>query len=319
MDEAKERDLVSIVIPCFNSEQWVDKAIKSALAQTWLSKEIIVIDDGSTDGSYEIIRKFKEHIRFERKEHAGVCATRNDGMSIAKGQWIQFLDADDILHPQRLEILIRAHRQWPTADFVWALNEQFSGECVPNSFLHSYRQEGAQASLSTSPLEAAYAPSAALFRADFLRKVGQWNEDLVRWVDLEYHARIARACRSYVKVSTPLYGYRQHTGRQISNANRTGQNIKSAIDSLERTKKALTCKEIPLDQRDACLFPFYVQLARAAASNGDRITFSHCLNEASELSHRLTFRLKAKLARTYSKLFGVKSTSRLITFALQQR
>ena len=95
--------LVSILIPCFNADQWVGQAIESALAQTWQDKEIIVVDDGSTDRSLEIIRSFEGRVRWETGPNRGGGTARNRLLELAKGEWLQYLDADDFLLPQKLE------------------------------------------------------------------------------------------------------------------------------------------------------------------------------------------------------------------------
>jgi glycosyltransferase involved in cell wall biosynthesis len=94
-----DRPLVSILIPCHNAENWIAEAIESGIAQTWPAKEIIVLDDGSTDRSLDIIRGFGERIRSEAAKHRGGNATRNRLLELARGDWIQYLDADDYLRP----------------------------------------------------------------------------------------------------------------------------------------------------------------------------------------------------------------------------
>jgi hypothetical protein len=165
---------------------------------------------------------------------------------------------------------------------------------------------------SGSPLEAAYAPSASLFRIEFLKQVGPWDESLRRWVDLEYHARIARECAVFVKVDLPLYGYRQHSGPQISKANRSHEGFESALQSLTLTHKVLLESSIPRAETDACLFPFYVQLARSAANNGDQIAFRSCLNRAEELSAKRTFKFKSKLTKLCAHILGLGLTTKII-------
>jgi glycosyltransferase involved in cell wall biosynthesis len=95
--------LVSIIIPCYNAQDCVRDAIKSALEQTYDNKEIIVIDDGSTDQSLSVIREFGGSIRWETGVNRGGAAARNRGMAIAKGSIVQFLDADDMLDSQKLK------------------------------------------------------------------------------------------------------------------------------------------------------------------------------------------------------------------------
>jgi glycosyltransferase involved in cell wall biosynthesis len=89
--------LVSILIPCYNAERWIACAIESTLAQTWSTKEIIVVDDGSTDRSLEVIQKFDRWIRWETGPNRGANVARNRLLEVARGQWLQYLDADDYL------------------------------------------------------------------------------------------------------------------------------------------------------------------------------------------------------------------------------
>ncbi|HEX5400010.1 MAG TPA: glycosyltransferase [Verrucomicrobiae bacterium] len=91
--------LVSIIIPCYNAETWIEESIQSALDQTWPNKEVIVIDDGSKDGSLEKIKSFDGKIRWESGPNRGGCVARNRGVELARGDWIQFLDADDVMLP----------------------------------------------------------------------------------------------------------------------------------------------------------------------------------------------------------------------------
>ena len=94
--------LVSILIPCYNAQQWIGEAIESALAQTWSSTEVIVVDDGSTDGSPDVIRSYGGRIRWESGPNRGGNHTRNRLLELAKGEWVQYLDADDYLLPTKI-------------------------------------------------------------------------------------------------------------------------------------------------------------------------------------------------------------------------
>jgi glycosyltransferase involved in cell wall biosynthesis len=93
---------VSICIPCFNTARWIAQAVQSALDQTWSNKEVIVVDDGSTDGSVEILETFGTKLRLIRGPHRGSNAARNEALRVATGEWIQFLDADDFLLPEKI-------------------------------------------------------------------------------------------------------------------------------------------------------------------------------------------------------------------------
>ena len=94
--------LVTIAIPCYNNGQWLRQAIESALAQTWPALEVIVVDDGSTDDSREVARTFGDRIRTLTTGHLGAPHARNQALAQARGEWLQFLDADDYLEPEKI-------------------------------------------------------------------------------------------------------------------------------------------------------------------------------------------------------------------------
>lgn len=96
------KPLVSIGIPSFNSARWLGQAIESALAQTWPEKEVIVVDDGSTDESPEIARKFGSRVQVIVTENRGGNHARNQALRAARGEWMQFLDADDYLESEKI-------------------------------------------------------------------------------------------------------------------------------------------------------------------------------------------------------------------------
>lgn len=104
--------LVSILIPAYNASQWIADTIRSALAQSWELKEIIVIDDGSTDRTFALARQFQsESVCVVRQEHQGASAARNHALHLCQGDYIQFLDADDLLMPDKIERQLAALRE----------------------------------------------------------------------------------------------------------------------------------------------------------------------------------------------------------------
>jgi len=110
---------VSILIPCFNAERWVGQAIESALTQSWPHREVIVVDDGSTDGSLDIVKSFGDRIRWEAGPNRGSNVTRNRLLELAQGNWIQYLDADDYLLPDKIASQIAALGTLPHIDVLF--------------------------------------------------------------------------------------------------------------------------------------------------------------------------------------------------------
>lgn len=305
---------VSIIIPCYNAVRWISAAIESALGQAYSNIQVIVVNDGSTDESRCIIEHRYPQVTCISTPNRGPSAARNEGLRAAQGEWIQFLDADDLLHPDKVRVSLEVLGRHSGVEFVWAphLNvpESFSitpPEAAPDSHV----------TLSRNALEATYAPWAAIFRASFLKRVGDWDERLRRWVDLEYHARIAAQCSLYAKLLEPLYFYRQHSGDRISNSNRSHANIDKALSSLALAEKALEESDIEPRLYKSYLWPFYLHLARSSAVNGDRNGFHKLISKAAELRGSRQFRVKCSVAVAASNVFGVNLTSAIIEGALR--
>ena len=95
--------LVSILIPAFNAQEWIAETLRSAIAQTWQQREIIVVDDGSTDQTLAIARRFESQgVRVVTQKNQGASAARNKAFSLSRGDYIQWLDADDLLSPDKI-------------------------------------------------------------------------------------------------------------------------------------------------------------------------------------------------------------------------
>lgn len=148
--------MISIVIPTYNCSSYIGEAIESVLAQTLCEHEIIVVDDGSNDATEEIVKRRYPMVRYVRKEQGGVSSARNLGIATACGQYIAFLDADDIWEPGKLKKQIDLFKQRPELGMVFAENSTFDrnnnivdkgfnkrnrllkGDVVKNIFLRSY-------------------------------------------------------------------------------------------------------------------------------------------------------------------------------------
>jgi glycosyltransferase involved in cell wall biosynthesis len=110
--------LVSVIIPCFNAEQWIAEAIESCLNQTYPEIEVIIIDDSSTDQSLRIIQQYANRVTWRTINHCGGSAARNVGIALANGEYIQFLDADDYLLPEKIARQVQ-HLENTKADIVY--------------------------------------------------------------------------------------------------------------------------------------------------------------------------------------------------------
>ncbi|MGB9128232.1 MAG: glycosyltransferase [Thiobacillus sp.] len=112
------RPTISVVIPAYNAAVTLPRALDSVLAQTWPAHEIIVVDDGSTDATGEVVKGYAGRVRYVRQDNAGPSAARNQGVAAASGEWIAFLDADDWYYPERLARHAQMITSDPTLDFL---------------------------------------------------------------------------------------------------------------------------------------------------------------------------------------------------------
>lgn len=116
-------ELVTAVIPFYSNKQWLIEAIDSILNQTYKNIEIIVIDDGSNEDTSEIHSKYKDKIIYIKKENGGPASARNIGIKMAKGQYIAFLDSDDIWYPKKIEIQLEYMKKtgvmWSQHSYVY--------------------------------------------------------------------------------------------------------------------------------------------------------------------------------------------------------
>ena len=125
--------MISVIIPLYNKEAGIDTALRSVLAQTYQDFEIVVVDDGSTDGSVAIVETFDDpRIRLIRQANAGVSAARNRGIEEAKGEYVAFLDADDEWMPGFLEEIVALQQEFPECK-AQATNYTFCSNGVKSS------------------------------------------------------------------------------------------------------------------------------------------------------------------------------------------
>ena len=129
---------VSIIMPCYNAARFIGEAVASVIDQTEVSWELLVVDDGSTDGSGDVVRRIADpRVRLISQENAGVSAARNAGLSESRGEFVAFLDADDRMRPERLRAALDVFDRHPFLDLVvhdFVRFEHDSGRYLPSQF-----------------------------------------------------------------------------------------------------------------------------------------------------------------------------------------
>ena len=121
----KSKPLVSVIIPVYNREKYLAEAIESVLAQTYRPIEVIVVDDGSTDGSADIAKRFGSPVRYYFQPNSGAGAARNRGIAVARGSFLAFLDSDDLWVEDKLTHQMAAFERHSDVDIVSGHVRQF--------------------------------------------------------------------------------------------------------------------------------------------------------------------------------------------------
>ena len=117
--------IISCIIPVYNGERYLAETLNSVVEQTYRPLEIIVIDDGSTDGSSRVAEAFGRHVQYCWQENAGEAAARNRGLSMAQTEFVAFLDADDLWHPEKLAKQIDKFEGKPEMDLCFTSFQNF--------------------------------------------------------------------------------------------------------------------------------------------------------------------------------------------------
>ena len=201
--------LVTIGIPCYNAAQWIAASVQSALDQTWPDTEVIVVDDGSTDGSVDVLQKFGSSIRVIQASHGGANRARNTVLKVASGEWIQYLDADDYLLPGKIERQFAEAGSPEEADVIYSpilLEEWKDGRALP------LKDEPIDSTTDVySQLLRWQLPQTGggLWRKAVFEAIGGWDEDPAILCDEhDCYLRALQAGKRFVFAPTPGAVYR---------------------------------------------------------------------------------------------------------------
>jgi len=247
--------LVSIIIPVFNSEEYLAETIASALAQTWANKEIIIVDDGSKDNSLTVARSFgNSSIKIFEQENKGASAARNKGLLEARGEYIQFLDADDLLSPDKIELQVGLLQKKKSAIANCAAVYFFDGD-DPYSIRpdREWYSEGSTDSVQFLTrlyggglIGPAYGGMITvhswLCPKTVIDNAGKWNEELTTDDDGEFFCRVILAAGEILYSDKALCYYRKYKDNRSLSATSDYRASKSLLTSTQLKSKHLLNK-----------------------------------------------------------------------------
>lgn len=310
--------LVSIIIPCFNAERWLAETLESALAQTWPEKEIILVDDGSTDGSLALARKFEPRgVVVITQSNAGAAAARNTGLVRARGEFIQFLDADDLLAPDKIEKQVRLLQERGTdclATCAWSrfTTDPAAGKLDPGTAL--WRD---LAPVDWLVLAAEHnlmmATATWLLPRALAEKAGPWDTTCRAnpLDDMDYFDRARAAARLVLFCPDTRTYYRSELGGSLSRVRNAGAwmaistTLHRAVDrllQLEDTARTRHAGATMLQRFIHELYPAQPELAAIAAARVQQLGGSDLAPEFGPARRRLAALIGWKLTKRLHNL-----------------
>lgn len=225
--------LISCIVPVFNGERYLRESLESILAQTYRLLEVIVIDDGSTDGTAAVAAQYGERIRYGFQQNTGPAAARNLGLTVARGDFIAFLDADDLWHPEKLARQMARFQARPDLDLcvthlqnVWIPELSEEAEHLRNHRL-------------AQPLPG-YTSVTLLVHRTLFETAGQYNPTLQHGSDLDWFLR-ATEHGAVMELMPDVLVFRRlhHTNRSrhLAHASRRVflQLLKASLDRRRRS------------------------------------------------------------------------------------
>jgi glycosyltransferase involved in cell wall biosynthesis len=250
--------LVSILIPAFNQQEFIDQTLCSAMAQTWPRTEIIVVDDGSTDETARIAQSFaSERILVVTQPHGGAAAARNTALSLCQGDYVQFLDADDLLAPDKIAAQLRARDECSTSRtlfscgwcrFLYRPHRAFftpSGlwtDLMPNEWL--LRKLEQNVFIQTA---------CWLVSRELVELAKPWNTHLSMNDDEEYFCRVLLQSDRVRFVPEANVLYRLCGTRRLSHVGHSREKLESQLRAIELTIRYLRLLDDGERARAACL------------------------------------------------------------------
>lgn len=182
---------VSVIIPTYNGGEQLLDAVQSALQQTHAPAEIIVVDDGSQEDILGILSPVSRRIKYIRQDNGGPSAARNRGIKAARGEYIAFLDDDDLWHPRKIEAQMRCMNENPDCGLVYSFPFLIDDR---GAFISRVREENGPSGYVYHEFlrgNRIYTPSVTLQRASVFEKVGGFDENTSQWEDYDLWVRIA--------------------------------------------------------------------------------------------------------------------------------
>lgn len=240
---------ISIVIPAYNGERFIPQALDSVLSQSYRDYEIIVVNDGSTDQTANVLQPYQKQIRYVEQPNQGVAAARNHGMALAQGELVAFLDQDDVLLPDKLALQVDCFERHPEVGIVHSGWRLVDAEGKPLADIEPWH-EAPELDLAGWLKRMPVLLSAMMFRRSWLKQAGEFDRRFKQVCDVELVQRlIMLGCQTaWVRQVTVLY--RQHDRNDSLNTLVQAQEVWAVQEQFfARSDLPLAIRQIEKDCR----------------------------------------------------------------------
>lgn len=292
--------LVSVLIPCFNGEPWVKQCIQSALDQDYPNTEVIVADDGSSDASVDVIRSFGNAVSFHQLPHRGGNVARNQLMTFAQGEWLQYLDADDFLLPNKISAQVAAatrHSVQPDVVYSPVIIHDVSSPGSDYVF-----EIGAEDPTVTFIRWGSLNTNGLLLRKRSLTRVGGWREDQPCCQEHELLLRLLKAGARFLLHREAGAVYRTHGAHTVSRKNPL-QVIQVRMEITDWLVEYLAAEGLLTRAHDEALYAARMESARGAWGLDPQ--YALCLAAKAKGQHRFWVRSSQALPLPYQVVLRV--------------
>ena len=250
--------MISVIIPLYNKEAGIATALRSVLAQTYQDFEIIVVDDGSTDGGASLVESFNDpRIRLIRQTNAGVSVARNKGIAEAKGEYVAFLDADDEWMPEFLAEIVTLQKEFPECK-AQATNYVFNSRGVKSQTILRKIPFKSERGILTNYFEVAscsHPPVCSIcvcIERMLLQEIGGFpigiksGEDLLTWARIAVRTQWAYSLKALAQYNVDLLFNAEKPGRPHDEIDYIGDELLELLNRVETTRQNELKKYISL-------------------------------------------------------------------------
>ena len=300
---------VSIITPLFNREKLVAATIESVVNQTFSNWEMIIVDDGSTDESFQIAEnqsKIDNRIKVLHRADLpkGACTCRNEGLAKAEGRFVIFLDSDDLLKPECLENRLLHFEKNPACDFIVFLPEVFCEEPGDCDEIWGQTYEDYLSGFLEKPAWITISP---IWKRDWIERIGGWREGLPSYQDWELHIRALTNDPEFQVIPDVADAYlRRGDDTRISvQSERNLEHLRSRKQLLQDIFKLLQEKNLLNETRQISLSKQFLSVSTLSRLAGDQVNGKDCVNQIGSLG-LVSSKLKLLIIKCYAAFEGAR-------------